>query len=127
MAAAVVQPYNVIQNLFSLPASGDLSTKQYYFADINSDGQVAVAGAGSTAIGVIQNAPAAAGRACDVQCGSITPIVCGGSITAGGYVKSDASGLAVAASSGDKALGRILGTGATGLQVSMIFQPCTVA
>lgn len=127
MAAAVVQPYNVISNYVSLPASGDLSTKQYYFADVDSNGQVAVAGAGSTAVGVIQNKPTAAGQGCDVQVMSITPIVCGGSITAGAAVKSDGSGLAVAASSGDKALGRILATGASGVTVSMIFQPHTVA
>lgn len=127
MSAAVVQPQNVIQNFVSLPASADLSTKQYYFGYINSNGQIAVAGAGATAQGVIQNKPTAAGVGCDFQVASITPIACGGTITAGNALKSDSSGLAVAASSGDKALGIALNDAATGVTISMIFQPHTVA
>ena len=127
MSASVVQPYNVIQNFVSLPASGDLSTKQYYFGYVNSNGQIAVAGAGSTVQGVIQNKPTAAGVGCDFQVASITPVVCGGTVTAGNALKSDASGLAVAASSGDKAVGIALQDGAAGVTISMIFQTHTVA
>lgn len=81
----------------SIEASGDLSTKQYYAVKVDGNGQVAVAGAGEFAVGVLQNKPAAAGRAASVRTLGITRMVAAGVIAPGAYVASDASGKATTA------------------------------
>lgn len=54
--------YQDVGGMLSLPASGDLSTKQFYAVKINSSGQIAVAGAGEFAIGILYSKPSAAGQ-----------------------------------------------------------------
>jgi hypothetical protein len=98
----------------SLPANADLSTKQNLFVVINSSGNVAVAGDGADADGVLMNEPAAAGRAAEVAISGIVPVLCGGTVTAGDQVSSSAAGKAVTAGTGDYVLGRATETGADG-------------
>lgn len=82
-------------------ASGDLSTKQYYFVDVNSSGLAAVvAAAGARAVGVLQNKPDASGRAGTVRIFGVTKVIAGGSITAGDSIASDANGKAGAVTKG---------------------------
>lgn len=88
----------------TLPANADLSTKQYFFVNLTNSsgtGRVALAGDGEFAIGVLQNKPSAAGDAAKVAISGIAKVEAGGAITAGNPVAVDASGNAVAASSGD--------------------------
>lgn len=88
----------------TLPANADLSTKQYFFVKLTNSsgtGRVALAGDGEFAIGVLQNKPAAAGDTAKVAISGIAKVEAGGVITAGNPVAVDASGNAVAASSGD--------------------------
>jgi hypothetical protein len=85
--------------LISLEASGDLSTKQYHFFEIDTNGQVAIiAAAGKHAVGVLYDDPSAAGRACQVATGSgtIMKVIAGGTIAKGDRVTSDSSGKATA-------------------------------
>lgn len=84
----------------SLPASADLSTKQFYLVKLNSSGQIAVCGAGELAIGVLYTEPNAAGVVASVQTltGRKTKGIAGGVIAAGDVLKSDANGKLVVAS-----------------------------
>lgn len=124
---ATDQPLHISVQSFSRPANTDLSTKQYYAVDLNSSGNVVVAGAGNTFIGVLGNKPTAAGAPAEVMFSGVVPMVCGGSITAAGPVKIDSAGKAVAASSGDKAIGRALCDGASSTLANILLQPHTVA
>ena len=108
----------------SLPAAGDLSSSQYLFGKINSSGQVAVCPDGGKADGVIQNDPAAAGRAVQLGIAGRSKIVAGGVVGAGDSVSCDASGRAVSVASGDYSLGTAVeAASAAGDVISIIFQP----
>lgn len=111
------------QICISLEAGQDLSAKQFFFVTVASDGQVDPTGDGAMATGVLLNDPAAAGRAAEVCIAGVTRVECGGNITKGGAVASDASGNAVAAASGDVILGTALETGADGSVISIVFHP----
>lgn len=104
----------------SLEAGQDLSTKQFYFVTLASDGQVDPTGDGAFATGVLQNAPSAAGRVSEVAISGITKVKCGGNITRGGNVSSDSAGLAVASATGDVVLGQALETGSNGRVIAIL-------
>ena len=107
----------------TLEAGADLSTKQFYFVSVAADGQIDPTGDGLDADGVLQDAPAAAGRAALVAIAGKVKVVCGGVVTRGGPVASDASGTAVNPATGDIILGTALETGATGRIIEILFQP----
>jgi hypothetical protein len=107
----------------TLEAGADLSTKQFYFVSVASDGQIDPTGDGLDADGVLQDAPAAAGRAALVAIAGKVKVVCGGVVTRGGPVAADASGTAVNAATGDIILGVALETGASGRIIEILFQP----
>lgn len=94
----------------SLPCATGLSDSQFLFVNINSSGQVALAGAGGRVFGVLQDKPGqnggtGAGGADDSlgfdgEVGALNgslrlKVVAGGSITAGQEIKADAAGKAV--------------------------------
>lgn len=83
-----------VNGLLSLPASGDLSTKQYYAVKIDTNGQIAVAGTGEFAIGILYSKPSAAGTIASVRQldGFKAKAISGGSITAGDLLKVDSAG-----------------------------------
>lgn len=90
----------------TIEAGGDLSAGQYKFVTLASDGQVDLtASAGGAALGVLQNAPAAAGEPAQVAIAGRVKVTAGGTITAGDKVQSDASGDALLAATGDHVLG----------------------
>lgn len=111
------------QTCITLEAGADLSAKQYYFVSVSADGQIDATGDGAQADGVLQNTPEAAGRAASVCVGGTTKVECGGVVTRGGPVASDANGAAVNPASGDVVLGTALETGASGSIIEMIFEP----
>lgn len=115
--------YEVNPNVVTLEAGQDLSSSQFYFVSIAADGQVDPTGDGASADGVLQNDPSAAGRAASVAIGGITKVACGGTVTRGGDVASDANGKAVDAVTGDVIMGTALETGASGSVIAMLFQP----
>ena len=63
-----------VLTLVSYPASANLSTKQYYCVNLASDGEVQVATSGAKVTGVLQDKPAAVGRAAAVAIGGITKV-----------------------------------------------------
>lgn len=107
----------------SLEAGQDLSAKQFYFVSLAADGQVDPTGAGAMAQGVLQNDPAAAGRAALVAIAGKVKVVCGGTVTRGAAVMSNASGQALTATSTNIILGTALETGASGRIIEILFQP----
>jgi hypothetical protein len=97
----------------TVEAGADLSADQFKFVQVASDEQVdVVSSAGGDAIGVLQNDPAAAGRAAAVCYAGVTKVIAGATVAAGAKVQSDASGLAITAATGDAVLGVALKGGA---------------
>jgi len=94
----------------SLEAAGDLSAKQFRFM-IFSSGQVTTATAVTDACcGVLQNAPAAQGRAAELVLVGETKLVAGAAITtAGALITTDNQGRAVAVTPGADTTKYILG------------------
>lgn len=106
----------------SREASGDLSAAQYKFVKVNSSGQMAVCSvAGEEADGVLQDKPAAAGRAGGMAIGGVTKVLLGGTVAKGAKVTTNASGAAVTAATGNVELGTCIEGGASGEIGSIIF------
>lgn len=104
--------FEVNMQTISVPASTDLSTKQFFFGSVNSSGQVAVTGAAAAADGVIGNKPDAQGRACALASvpGQVARVQLGGTVANGALLEADANGKAVTQSSG-KILAKALSAG----------------
>lgn len=111
------------QFCITLEAGQDLSAKQFYFVTVAADGQIDPTGDGVNATGVLQNDPAAAGRAAEVAIIGQTKVVAGGSVSAGDAVASTATGTAVTAATGDIVLGTALDDAASGETFRIVFQP----
>jgi hypothetical protein len=102
----------------SYVAGSDLSAKQFRFVSLAADGAVDATGAGAAAAGVLLNSPAAGAAAGVAYDGRVT-VVCGGTVTRGGEVASDAAGEAVDATTDDAILGYALETGADGQVITI--------
>jgi hypothetical protein len=111
----------------SFPAGADLSGNQYYAVKLDTTAALArivLAGEGDKVIGILQDKPAAAGRAGCVAIGGKTKAVAGGSITAGDRVVQDSTGKLVTVGSGDDwSLGIALMTATSGTIFTMLIQP----
>ena len=95
-------------------AGEDLSSAQFKFVTLESDGQVDLAdSAGENCIGVLINDPAAAEAATVVMSGKVM-VTAGGTIAAGAAVATDASGDAVTASTGNIVMGYATEAGVDG-------------
>ena len=97
-------------------ANADLSSNQYKFmVSSGSDSRVDIAGtAGEKCVGVLQNKPAAAGRAAAVRVRGRSRIRSGGTIVGGGGFQTDASGTAIATTSGSQEIGQAITSVASG-------------
>lgn len=111
------------QTCVTLEAGADLSAKQFFFVSVSADGQVDPTGDGAYADGVLQNDPSAAGAAANVAVAGRVKVICGGTVTRGGPVASDAAGECVNAATGDVILGTALETGADGQVIAILFHP----
>lgn len=93
--------------LVSFPANANLSARQFRCVNLSTDGQLAAAGAGATyVLGVLQNKPAAAGRAGSVAVGGVTKVEvsrAAAAVTAGAALVTAANGVAIIASTGGTA------------------------
>ena len=89
--------FEVSLQTVSVPASADLSTKQFLFGTINASGQVAVVGAGLASDGVIALGPSAQGRPCGLASfpGQIARVMAGASFANGALLEADANGKAI--------------------------------
>lgn len=115
------------QTKLTVPANADLSAKQFYVMKLNNSSgtaQAAVCGAGGESIGILQNKPAAQGRAAEIAVSGASKVVAGGTVTAGSKVASDSAGKVVNAVSGDIAVGWALdGTTTAGEFVTIAVCP----
>lgn len=122
--------YEISAKSVSLEAAGDLSTLQYQFCLIDSNGQVTSGGTNLTAQGQVdgiigEGGVDAAGKAVNVIVpdGGIAMIKLGATLSAGAEVATAADGRAVAvgSSAGDRAWGTLLEGGAANEIVAMQF------
>lgn len=90
----------------SVAANSDLSTKQYYVVKLNSSNKALLCDADGVAYGILQDKPAAAGRAAKVAVAGVSKCVLGGTVAAGDVVNCDGNGKVVGIATGD---GRMLG------------------
>lgn len=95
-------------------AGSDLSANQYSFVNRNASNQLALAGAGLDADGVLYDKPSAQGRAAAVAINGVAKVLLGGTVAVGDDVTSDATGRAVTATTGDVILGVCAKGGAVG-------------
>lgn len=85
-------------------------------------GNVILAGAGVNAFGVIVG-KSQFGQPIEVQIGNRALVVCGGTVTAGDQLSSDANAAAITHSSTNHILGTALDSGVAGDIISMTFSP----
>lgn len=104
----------------SLTAAADLSTKLYYFGKMSSTGIALCSVAGERADGVIGSKPSAAGDGMDLWIDRVIPVMCGGSVSVGDSLTTNASGKAVVATSGQAVNGIALEAGSDGAVVKML-------
>ena len=107
----------------SAVAGADLSSSQFKFVESNSSGTVTVTNAaGEYALGVLQNNPAS-GQAATVAIGGISKVVLGGTVAINDQISTDASGRAIAATTGHKIVGIARKGGAVGEIGSVLLRP----
>ncbi len=100
-------------------AGEDLSSSQFKFVTLESDGQVDLAdAAGERCFGVLENDPAAGAEATVVVAGQ-TRITCGGTVAAGAQLQTDASGDAITAAAGDVVMGYAMEAGAVNQKIQI--------
>ena len=104
-------------------AAADLSTHQYKAVKQNgTDNQVALATAqGETIFGILQDKPAAAGRAANVATGGVCKWLYGGTINAGDKLTTGADAQAEVALTGDHVVGKALVDGVDGDVGSVLY------
>lgn len=79
-----------------LPGSAAPNTgKQYCFVKVTGAHTAGLAGAGESAVGVLQNKPQTVGSAATVAIRGISLVTAGGAVAAGDYVAADAEGRGV--------------------------------
>jgi hypothetical protein len=107
--------YELGNQAISIPASADLSAKQFLFGTIDGNGQVAVTGAGLAADGIIACGADAQGRASAIytKVGQIVKVVCGAAVACGDLLEADVNGRAVTQAAG-KILAKALAGGGGG-------------
>jgi len=100
-------------------AGEDLSSSQFKFVTLESDGQIDLAdSAGENCMGVVVNDPTSGSEA-TVVVGGKTVVTAGGTIAAGASVATDASGDAVTASTGNIVMGYALEAGVDGQVIAI--------
>jgi len=117
-------PYEIVKTK-SLKATASLATSQFCFVTLDANGQIVLPSAGAYCEGVLQDKPGAGDPGAVCYPGDITRVVVGtGGVTAGADVATDASGHAVAVTSGAYILGQALETQATsGNIATILYQP----
>jgi len=96
----------------TITASADLTAKQYYIVKAHTvANQVAVCGAGGIALGILLNNPNI-NQAAELEMNGIAPVKFGNTVTPGQEIMSDTNGLAIPATTTNRAIGICLEGGA---------------
>ena len=92
-------------------AAADLSTKQFHFVKLDSNGRVAaIAAATDRPFGILQNKPSALGIAAEIMVTGWSQIYCSANMAKGDMVGTSATGRAVAIVAGTDTTKYNLGT-----------------
>lgn len=113
------------QNLVTITvvAGADLSSSQFKFVESNSSGTATVCNAaGEYVLGVLQNDPTS-GQAATVATSGISKVVLGGTVAINDQISTDASGRAIAATTGHKIVGIARKGGSVGEIGSVFLRP----
>lgn len=93
----------------TLPAAGDLSAVQYRAMIVDTTGRATTSAALGKVIGILQNKPAAAGRAAQIRIAGVSKLEGGAALAEQDYVASNAQGFGTAAASlNDEVFGVVL-------------------
>ena len=100
------------QNLHpvTIPASADLSTKQYYVVDVDGNGNLVIPTvSGQKAVGILQDKPNALAQAGEVGVvGMVSKAVAGAAFNAGAELMTGSDGRLITATGGGQVLARAL-------------------
>lgn len=105
--------------------TGAAITKRRIVKVSGSDNTVIHATAGDIPIGVAAEVDVDSGDLCDVHVAGVALVDCGGAVTRGLFVASDADGEAVNAGTGDSGIGVALETGVDGDVIPVLIAPFT--
>lgn len=109
---------------WAAPAAADLSSDQYKVVKFDANDELVLAGAGDAGF-VLQDKPTA-GQHGTIALAGVSKVELGGTVAAGDYLSSNASGLAVkatdgtAAVDGTKIIGQALAKGVSGDLISAV-------
>ena len=93
--------YELNKKSGSFVSDGDLSSYQYHAVKMNTTEEIVLASTGNeTMLGVLQDAPAAAGRTCEVMLEGISKAVGGAAIDSGASVEVGTGGKFVTLTTG---------------------------
>lgn len=111
--------YEIPGQMISFQAAADLSAYQFRFVKLDANGQVNICSAATDIpIGILQDKPAAQGRAANVMLDGISKVVGGANLAKGDQVGTDNQGRAVAL---------VAGTDTTKYAVGQIMEDNSVA
>lgn len=115
----------------TLVAAADLSTKQYYFVKLDSNGKAALCnGATDKPIGILQNAPTS-GTEAEVVVAGGSKVIAGGTLDEGNSIGTDGNGKAVALTQGTDTtkyiVGQVLSAGASNEIVTVVINAASAA
>lgn len=110
-----------------IPASADLSTKQYYLVDLDSAAKVAVASAaGQRCVGVLQNTPSGDGAISIVRVAGISNVIASTTVAVGSTIATTSAGKSkvavastVAGGAGDPSNDALVGSYALGVALTV--------
>jgi hypothetical protein len=112
--------YELNKKSGSFVSDADLSSYQYYAVKMNTTEEIVLASdANDRMLGVLQDAPAAAGRTCEVALEGISKAVGGAAIDAGAAVEVGTGGKFVTLTTGPIAGIAVTACGADGEQFSL--------
>ena len=103
----------------TLIAAADLSAKQFFGVILDSAGKAALAGTAGQVIGILQNKPTS-GQAAIVAISGVSKAAAGGTCTMGKPISADSAGKFVDSSTGQRAIGRAMETGAAGRTIRVL-------
>lgn len=87
--------YEIPGFTMTFEASGDLSSKQFYFVKLDTNGQIAACAAVTdNPIGILQDKPAAIGRAATVMVWGVSKVSADAALALGDYVGPSVDGQA---------------------------------
>jgi len=107
----------------SLDAAGNLEDEQFHILQLSVEYTAAIASGGDEMlVGILQNKPDEEGKACEIRRVGISKVVCGGNISVGDEITSDADGHAATATEGQRYVGIALEAGVEDRIISVLME-----